>query len=217
MSSINQKAEAFCLKNSSPEHEILQAVRRDTWVNVLYPQMLTHELQGKFLFGIAASTQAKRILEIGTFTGYSALCFALGSCSDCHIVTIEKNAELENRIQHNLSRTPEGDKVKLLLGSAEHILKLKNHPLLNEPFDIVYIDADKENYPLYLALTYDMLKSGGILLADNVFWGGHLLEESKTQTRESSGLQNFLAEAGNYAWQQHFIVPFSDGLFMGVK
>jgi len=216
MSTLNDAFEKFCLDNSTPLNDVLHDVYRDTWVNVMYPQMITNELQARFLSMISMMLKPQQILEIGTFTGYASICLSSGLADDGKIVTIEKNAELETRIRKNFERASLRNKTELLIGDATEILqdKFKDQKPL---FDIIYIDADKENYPGYLTATFPLLKAGGVLLADNVFWGGKMIEENPKPSKELQGVKKFLSGAGSLPWQSRTIVPVGDGLFFGIK
>ncbi|MGD9492293.1 MAG: O-methyltransferase [Bacteroidales bacterium] len=215
MSTLNDYIEKFCLLNSTRTSPVLSAVYRDTWVNVMYPQMITNELQAHFLNMISLLVKPTQILEIGTFTGYTTICLASGLTEDGKIITIEKNAELETRIRKNLESAKLNDKTELLLGDATEILQSDFSNNIAS-FDIIYIDADKEHYPTYLNLAYPLLKPGGIMLADNVFWGGKMFDENSKHTKESLGVKKFLSEAATLPWQSHTIMPLGDGLFFGI-
>ena len=216
MSALSDAIEKFCMQNSARPNDVLKDVYRDTWVNVMYPQMITNELQGQLISMISTLAKPSQILEIGTFTGYSTICLAMGLTEDGKITTIEKNPELESRIRRNIELAMLTKKTKLLIGAAKDILR---NELFNtyELFDIIYIDADKENYPIYLNLVYPLLKHGGILLTDNVFWGGKMFDESTKPTKESLGIKTFLSEATALPWQIHTIIPIGDGLFFAIK
>ncbi|NLL27412.1 MAG: O-methyltransferase [Bacteroidales bacterium] len=216
MSTLNNAVEKFCNDNSSPINDVLNEIYRDTWVNVLYPQMLTNELQGRLLSMLSNVAKPKKILEIGTFTAYATVCLASGLSDDGKIFTIEKNEELEERILNNLKKANIIEKTELIIGDAKEILFDKLSEFKNA-FDIIYIDADKENYPKYLDFAYDMLKPSGILLADNVFWGGKVFQKEMKHTKESIGIKNFLENVPKYKWNSRTIIPIGDGLFCGIK
>lgn len=216
MSTLSDAIEKFCMQNSTPTADVLKAVYRDTWVNVMYPQMITNELQGRLLSMISLLVKPSQILEIGTFTGYATICLASGLTEGGKITTIEKNAELENRIRVNIESALLTEKTELLIGDAKEILQ-RGFSEKTVSFDIIYIDADKENYPAYLSLTYPLLKPGGVMLADNVFWGGKMFDENSKPTKETLGVKNFLGEAAALSWQSRTIIPVGDGLFFGIK
>ncbi|HCB63219.1 MAG: hypothetical protein A2W93_11390 [Bacteroidetes bacterium GWF2_43_63] len=216
MSTLSDAIEKFCLNNSTPSGDVLKAVFRDTWVNVMYPQMITNELQGQLLSMISVLSKPHRILEIGTFTGYGTLCLASGLTDVGKIITIEKNAELESRIRNNIASALLTEKTELHIGDATEIIQ-KEFSSNIASFDIIYIDADKENYSAYLNLTYPLLRPGGVLLADNVFWGGKMFDENTKPTKESTGVKTFLSDAAALPWHSRTIIPVGDGLFFGIK
>ncbi|PLW92650.1 MAG: methyltransferase [Marinilabiliales bacterium] len=207
-----ENAEQFAIDNSSPESDVLAEIRRDTWVNVMYPQMLTDELQGNILQQISLMKKPERILEIGAFTGYSAVCLSKGLTENGIIDSIEINAELETRILKNLKMAGISEKVNLHLGNSLEIIPEQKHN-----YDLVYMDADKSQYPAYLKLLYPKLNAGGILLVDNVLWGGKMLNMDEQKDKESKGIAEFLNLAPQFPWQQYGIIPMADGLWMGVK
>ncbi|HPS82752.1 MAG TPA: O-methyltransferase [Bacteroidales bacterium] len=215
MSTLSDAIEKFCLQNSTQPDDALKAVFRDTWVNVMYPQMITNELQGQLLSMISLLARPLQILEIGTFTGYATICLASGLTEGGKITTIEKNAELENRIRRNIETALLTDKTELLIGDAKEIIQQRFSEKAVS-FDIIYIDADKENYPVYLSLAYPLLKPGGVMLADNVFWGGKMFDENTKPTKESLGVKKFLSAAAALPWQSRTIIPVGDGLFFGI-
>ena len=155
--------------HTSPENEALEAITRDTHVHVLNPHMLSGQVQGRLLSMLSHMIQPKRILELGTFTGYSALCLAEGLAPDGRLITIEHNDELEETLRRNLSRSPLGSKIDLIIGDCKsEIGKLEG------PFELVFIDADKREYCEYLELVYPLVPVGGFILADNTLWDIHL-------------------------------------------
>ena len=202
----------FSKKHSCSEKEILSEIRRDTWVNVLFPQMLTDELQGQFMEQLSIIKKPKTILEIGTFTGYSAICMAYGLAKKGKIHSIEINPELENRIKNNFKKAGVENQIDLYIGNALDII-----PSLNMSFDMIYIDADKSQYSKYFTMVYPLLNPSGILLIDNVFWGGKMLKPDSPKSKGSQGIHKFLIAASSKKWSSRIILPFGDGLWMGTK
>ncbi|HRE24114.1 MAG TPA: class I SAM-dependent methyltransferase, partial [Bacteroidia bacterium] len=141
---ISEDLEEYCLKHTSKESNLLEQIDRETSAKVLNPRMLSGHLQGRFLAMISRMINPTRILEIGTYTGYSALCLAEGLAEGGKITTIEKNAELENMIRKNINQSIYAGKIELHIGNALTII-----PELNEQYQLVFIDADKENYSIY--------------------------------------------------------------------
>ncbi len=165
--SITRYAEAY----SSPEPAILQKLSRDTQAKILYARMLSGHLQGRLLEMISHMLRPRRILEIGTYTGYSAICLAAGLTPGGMLHTIDHNPELRDFTLSFIAEADMQDRILLHTGEALEVI-----PTLNESFDLVFIDADKENYVRYFDLVYDKLRPGGIILADNVLWSGKVLD-----------------------------------------
>ena len=189
--------EEYICAHSSPENALLEAITHDTHVHILNPHMLSGHIQGRLLSMISHMIRPRRILELGTFTGYSALCLAEGLADDGKMITIEHNDELEETIKRNLSRSPLGDKIELIIGDAKEILSAKRsisetvcqcYGLSGEadPFDLVFIDADKREYCEYIDLVYPLVPVGGFILADNTLWDGHIIDRATTKTNRRS-------------------------------
>ncbi len=149
------------------ENDLLKQLNRDTHLKVLNSRMLSGHLQGRTLAMFSQMLQPQRILEIGTYTGYSALCLAEGLAPDGKLITLEANEELASFIQSYLTRSELKDKIELKIGQALDII-----PTLNETFDLVFIDADKKNNANYYDIIFDKIRPGGYIIADNVLWSG---------------------------------------------
>ena len=149
---IDEKLEAYCEAHSTAEVIYLKNINRDTYAKVLNPRMLSGHLQGRFLSMMSKMIKPARILEIGTFTGYSALCLAEGLAPDGQLTTIEYNRELEDKITENFKNSPYGQSIQLMVGDAIELI-----PKLQHAFQLVFIDADKENYLNYYHLIWDKL------------------------------------------------------------
>lgn len=170
MEIIPAEIQQYAELHTSPESSILKKINRETHAHVLMPRMLSGQLQGRFLSIISHMLKPERVLEIGTYTGYSALCFAEGLSEKGKIVTIDINEELESRVRKTFGESPYHNKIDYRIGNALEII-----PTLNEIFDLIFIDADKVNYSKYYDLVFDKLKVNGILLADNVLWSGQVI------------------------------------------
>ena len=203
--------ESYISEHSSPENEALEAITRDTYVHVLNPHMLSGHVQGRVLSMISHMLRPKRILELGTFTGYSALCLAEGLAEDGKLVTIEHNDELEETIRRNLSRSPLGEKVELVIGDAKEILSTFNnqHSTL---FELVFIDADKREYCAYLEAVYPLVPIGGFILADNTLWDGHIIDPAYDKDKQTIGLRAFNDKIKEDDRFEQVILPLRDGL-----
>ena len=197
--------------HSSPENAVLEAITRDTYVHVLNPHMLSGHVQGRVLSMISHMIRPKRILELGTFTGYSALCLAEGLAEGGKLVTIEHNDELEETIRRNLSRSPLGEKIELVIGDAKEILSTLNFQL-STLFDLVFIDADKREYCAYLDLVYPLVPVGGFILADNTLWDGHIIDPAYDKDKQTLGLRAFNEKLKEDDRFEQVILPLRDGL-----
>ena len=199
--------------HSSPENAVLEAITRDTHVHVLNPHMLSGHVQGRVLSMISHMIRPKRILELGTFTGYSALCLAEGLAEGGKLVTIEHNDELEETIRRNISRSPLGEKIELVIGDAKEILSDLTFGAHNkENFELVFIDADKREYCAYLEAVYPIVPVGGFIIADNTLWDGHIIDPAYDKDKQTQGLRAFNDRLAADERFEQVIVPLRDGL-----
>ena len=201
--------EEYISVHSTPENEVLQAITRDTYVHVLNPHMLSGHVQGRVLSMISYMIRPKRILELGTFTGYSALCLAEGLAEGGKLVTIEHNDELEETIRRNFARSPLGEKIDLLIGEAKELL---HRPSMVDTYDLVFIDADKREYCAYLDLVYPLVPVGGFILADNTLWDGHIIDPAYNKDKQTLGLRAFNDKLKEDNRFEQVILPLRDGL-----
>ena len=199
--------------HSTPENEVLKAITRDTYVHVLNPHMLSGHVQGRVLSMLSHMIRPKRILELGTFTGYSALCLAEGLAEGGKLVTIEHNDELEETIRRNLSRSPLGERIELRIGDCKEILSgLTSGAPNKELFDLVFIDADKREYCTYLEAVYPLVPVGGFILADNTLWDGHIVDAAYDKDKQTLGLRAFNDQLAADDRFEQVILPLRDGL-----
>ena len=196
---------------SSPENEALAFITRDTNTHVLNPHMLSGQVQGRVLSMLSRMIRPRRILELGTFTGYSALCLAEGLVEDGRLITIEHNDELEETIRRNLSLSPLNEKIELVIGDAQEELSAMSRQQ-SEEFDLVFIDADKRQYSAYLDLMYPLVKVGGWILADNVLWDGHIIDPAYDRDKQTQGLRAFNEKVRKDDRLDKVILPLRDGL-----
>ena len=214
-------------QHSSPENEVLQQITRSTHLEVINPRMLSGHVQGRVLSMISQMIRPKRILELGTFTGYSALCLAEGLTEDGMLLTIEHNDEMEEAIRRNLALSPLGEKIHLVIGDAKEWLRefrersqasycLENAPealqLRGEGFDLVFIDADKKEYCDYLELVIPLMRKGGWILADNTLWDGHIIDPAYDKDRQTVALREFNDKVAEDPRLEKVILPLRDGL-----
>ena len=194
-------------QHSSPESDVLQQITRRTYLEVINPRMLSGHVQGRVLSMLSKMIQPKRILELGTFTGYSALCLAEGLTEDGELVTLEHNDEMEDAIRRNLGLSPLGEKVKLVIGDAKESLQR-----LKGEFDLVFIDADKKEYCDYLDLVLPLMRKGGWILADNTLWDGHIVDPAYDKDRQTVALRAFNDRVAQDERLEKVILPLRDGL-----
>jgi predicted O-methyltransferase YrrM len=195
--------------HSSPESEVLQQITRSTHLEVINPRMLSGHVQGRVLSMLSQMIAPHRILELGTFTGYSALCLAEGLSDSGRLVTIEHNDEMEDSIRRNLALSPLGDKIELVIGDAKEWLAQQEK---GAGFDLVFIDADKKEYSDYLDLVLPLMRDGGWILADNTLWDGHIVEEAYDKDRQTVALRAFNDKVANDERLEKVILPLRDGL-----
>ena len=203
-------------QHSSPESTVLQQITRSTHLEVINPRMLSGHVQGRVLSMLSQMIQPKRILELGTFTGYSALCLAEGLSDNGMLITIEHNDEMEDSIRRNLALSPLGEKIKLVIGDAKDTLKnfelrIKDFEL-GEGFDLVFIDADKKEYCTYLDLVLPLMREGGWILADNTLWDGHIVDPAYDKDKQTIGLRDFNDKVMADERLEKVILPLRDGL-----
>lgn len=202
--------EEYIEQHSSPENEVLSAINRDTNIHILNPHMLSGQVQGRVLSFLSQMIRPKRILELGTFTGYSALCLAEGLAQDGELITIEHNDELEDTIRHNLALSPLGSKIRLTIGDAKEVLNTLNSQ--HSTFDLIFIDADKREYAEYLDLVYPLVVPGGWILADNTLWDGHIIDSAYDRDKQTLGLRAFNDKVAADPRFEQVILPLRDGL-----
>ena len=203
--------EEYISSHSTAENEVLEAITRDTHVHILNPHMLSGHVQGRVLSMLSHMIQPKRILELGTFTGYSALCLAEGLAEGGKLITIEHNDELEETIRRNIAQSPLSDRIELVIGDAvERVKELRNEGV-NE-FELVFIDADKREYCAYLEAVYPLVPVGGFILADNTLWDGHIIDPAYDKDKQTLGLRAFNDKLKEDDRFEQVILPLRDGL-----
>ncbi len=188
--------------------ELLETIERETWQQVLVPRMLSGHQQGRFLSLMSHLLKAQRILEIGTYTGYAALCMAEGLQAGGHLHTIDINEELQARVEGYLQKAGLKDTVTMHIGSALDII-----PNLQEKWDLVFIDADKGNYSNYYDAVIDRMRPGGLIIADNVLWSGKVPDLDK-QDSETKALRAYNEKIAADKRVEHQLLSFRDGLMV---
>lgn len=200
--------ESYILEHSDPEGELLQKMVRDAHVNLLRPRMVSGHLQGLFLKLFCRAVNARRILEIGTYTGYATIAMAEALDENGYIDTIEIDDEMEPFIQRYFSSFPGREKIRLHIGDAVDIIPKLN----NDEYDLVFIDADKRIYNTYYDLVFDKVRKGGIILADNTLWDGKVLEKPSPSDRQTIGILQFNDRVASDTRVEKMILPLRDGL-----
>ena len=198
-------------QHSSPESEALHLITHRTHLRVINPRMLSGHVQGRVLSMISQMIQPHRILELGTFTGYSALCLAEGLTDDGTLLTIEHNDEMEDFIRENLALSSLGEKINLVITDAKEYLSTFNAAESTQ-FDLVFIDADKKEYCDYLDLVLPLMRKGGWILADNTLWDGHIIDPAYDKDRQTVALRAFNDKVAQDPRLEKVILPLRDGL-----
>lgn len=205
--------EQYIRTHTTPEEELLQELDRETNLRVVQPRMLSGHIQGKLLEMLVRMLRPRRILEIGTFTGYSALCMAAGLDEDGELHTTEVDDELEPLAQSFFDRSPHGSKIRLHIGSALDVA-----PSLGMEFDLIFIDGDKREYPDYYRMLMgdgggkSLVHSGSILIADNILWSGKVVQPVAHNDRHTQALLEFNRMVAEDTRVENVIVPLRDGL-----
>jgi caffeoyl-CoA O-methyltransferase len=207
MDFIKPEIVGYAEKHTTPESDVLQKINRDTHAKVMMPRMLSGHLQGRILSMISALIQPKRILEIGTYTGYSAICLAEGLADGGKLITIDVNEELEDQVRDYFAAAGVRDKIDYRVGNA-----LKIIPELREKFDLVFIDADKENYSRYYDLVIDSVNLNGLIIADNVLWSGKVLDGKPD--KDTRAIIDFNAKVHTDQRVENVLLPVRDGIMM---
>lgn len=212
MQRFNESVSQYILNHTSESDILLQELERQTYLKVLRPQMVSGTLQGKILEMISCMIQPENILELGTFTGYSALCLAKGLKPKGKLITIDINDELEEFAQSFFDRSLYKKQFDLRIGDARKIV-----PELNETFDLVFIDADKRQYSEYYNLVFDKVRPGGFIIADDVLWYGKVNETIPDNDTYTKGLVEFNNVVQNDSRVENVIFPVRDGLMVVKK
>ena len=209
---IPEKLDDYVVMHSEEEPELLKQLTRETHQKILQPRMLSGHYQGRVLSMISKLVNPKNILEIGTYTGYSALCLAEGIQKSGELHTIDINEELYDFQRKYFDKSKYGNQIHQHLGNALEII-----PKLNMNFDLIFIDADKENYSNYFNAIIDKLNSGGVILSDNVLWSGKVIEKVDAKDIDTKGVLAFNALLKNDPRVETVILPIRDGLSISRK
>ncbi len=205
---ISPELEKYIDEHTSEENELLKSLDRETNIKTTLPRMLSGKVQGRFLTMISQMIRPKNILEIGTFTGYSAICLAMGLPTNGCLYTIESNIEMEDIIQQYISRFDKKEQIKLILGDA--IIEV---PKLNVEFDLVFIDADKKQYLDYYLSVKKITRKGGFIVVDNVLWSGKVINTNNNDP-ETNSLIEFNEFVKHDKEVEQVMLPVRDGLLL---
>jgi len=208
MEFIDSNLDKYVVEHTSLENDLLKKIQRETHLNVLQPRMLSGPFQGRFLSLISSLVHPEKILEIGTYTGYSALCLAEGLSKSGTLITIDINDELEERVKGYFQESSFSDQLTLMIGPALSII-----PQLEHDFDLVFIDADKKNYINYYKEIFPKVKVGGLIIADNVLWSGKVVDQN-AQDPDTQLLRDFNLMIQNDARVSNILLPIRDGLML---
>jgi len=212
MDFLSHEIEAYVEKYTQPESEVLKELNRDTNANVMTPRMLSGHLQGQVLMMLSKMIRPKIILEIGTYTGYSAICLAQGLELGGVLHTIDINEELESMVKKYFQKAGLLNTIRLHTGNAINIV-----PAIEGPVDIVFIDADKENYSNYYDLVFDKVRPGGYIIADNVLWSGNVVKPENEMDEETKALVNYSEKINADDRVENVLLPVRDGLMIARK
>ncbi len=206
---VDEKIEAYAADHTRAQPELLNRLARETQASMKDPQMLTGRLEGGFLRLMVRAFQARRIVEIGMYTGYSALSMAEALPDDGKLITCEVNSEAEAIARRYFRESPHGDKIEIRMGPALQTLEK-----LEGPFDFAFIDADKENYPSYYELCLERLRPGGAIAVDNVLWSGRVLDPQDEETRAIATLNERVSKDDRV---DHVLLTIRDGVMLVIK
>lgn len=206
---IEPEIEAYCEAHTTEESDLLRRLYRETHLQTINPRMASGQLQGQFLSLVSRMIRPRRILEIGTFTGYSAICLAEGLADDGVLHTVEVNEEYEERILRYFSESADAQKMVLHIGDAKEIV-----PTLNEEWDLVFIDAEKTGYQAYFEMVFPQVRKNGFMLMDNTLWNCKVIHEVRHNDHDTQAVKTFNDRVQQDPRVRNLLLPFRDGLMM---
>ena len=212
MNDFLHKLNLYCEAHTTAQPAILHQLERETHLKTLAPQMLSGHLQGQFLAMLSKICRPRAILEIGAFTGYAAICLAQGLPEGGTLHTIEANPELEYLIRKYISLAGLDEKIHLHIGDAREVI-----PALPGPFDMVFIDAGKQDYIQYYDLVIDKVPRGGLIIADNVLWSGKVVSDEREQDQDAVSIHQFNEKVQRDERVENIMLPLRDGLLIARK
>ena len=210
MELINPIIQEYCDQHTSPETTVLKRLNRDTHANVLQPRMLSGHFQGRLLSMLSKMIKPNRILEIGTYTGYSALCLAEGLTDDGLLITIDVNAEREEMVNRYIADAGQQQRIQHIIGDALNIVKT-----LPYTYDLIFVDADKPNYLRYYEMAIEKLNVGGYMLIDNILWSGKVVDEKELAKDKDTQILHALNQLVQHDERvENVLLPVRDGLMV---
>lgn len=209
MDFIPENIQEYVEEHSGKESELLAKLDRETHQKVLMPRMLSGHLQGRVLSMISHMLEPERILEIGTYTGYSAICLAEGLAENGKLITLDKNEEIEEMVRDYFEEAGLSDKIDYRIGDAMSLI-----PDIEGPFDLVFIDADKKNYLNYFNLVFEKVRIGGFIVADNVLWSGKVVQTEKKIDSDTQAILDFNRSVEEDDRVENVLLPIRDGLMV---
>lgn len=209
MELINDQLNTYCETHTTPETPLLQELNRDTYLKVLSPNMLSGHLQGAFLSMISNMIRPRYVLEIGTYTGYSALCLAQGLRPGGMLFSLDVDEETTAMAQSYIDRSDAKDRITLVVQDAKQYI-----PSLTQQFDLVFIDADKASYALYYDLVFDKVSPGGFILIDNVLWKGKITAPEQSMDAKTLAIHRFNQKVQNDPRTENMLLPLRDGMML---
>ena len=212
MDFLPKEIDAYSVAHTTSETEVLSDLNRQTNIQILQPRMLSGHLQGRVLSMLSHMIQPTNILEIGTYTGYSAICLAEGLKENGKVVTIDRNPELEDFTLSYFEKANVSNKIDFRIGNAIDII-----PTLKETFDLVFIDADKTNYSNYFDLVIDKLPKGAYIITDNVLWSGKVVQKVEEGDMETKAIVEYNEKIHNDPRVENILFPIRDGLMIARK
>jgi predicted O-methyltransferase YrrM len=207
MSFLPEIIDTYISNHTQKEPKLLQNLNKETWQKVLNPRMLSGAYQGRLLSLFSKLTQPNTVLEIGTYTGYSALCLAEGLVTNGKLITIDKNEELEDFAKKYFKKSIYKKQIQQIIGNAAEVI-----PTLNHKFDLVFIDADKSNYATYFDLVITKMNKGGIIISDNVLWSGKVVEKINPKDSDTISIVAFNKKLAEDERVETIMLPIRDGL-----
>ncbi len=209
MEFIPADLQAYVEAHSDEESALLANLNRDTYTKVMLPRMLSGQLQGRMLSMLSHMIQPKRILEIGTYTGYSAICMAEGMQDDGKLITLDINEELEVMVRAYFEKAGLTQKIDYRIGNAMELI-----PEIDETFDLIFIDADKKNYTNYFNLVFEKVRPGGFIIGDNVLWSGKVVQTEKKTDKDTQAILDFNRFVHEDDRVENVLFPVRDGLMV---